>query len=80
MTTDSVLVAVTHPEFSTDECKGCGLCVAACPAKCLEMSGEINRKSVPFTRYRGQGCTGCGICFYSCPEPYAIRILKKDGK
>ncbi len=63
-------------EMNAAECKGCGLCVAACPPKCLELGTELNHYGYHPAEYLGTGCTGCGICFYACPEPGAIRVLR----
>jgi pyruvate ferredoxin oxidoreductase delta subunit len=27
-------------EFDYDHCKGCGICAAECPAKCIQMTAE----------------------------------------
>jgi NAD-dependent dihydropyrimidine dehydrogenase PreA subunit len=62
-------------ELDSDECKGCGLCVSACPPRVLKMSGRLNRYGYHPVSYRGSGCTGCGICFMVCPEPSAIAVL-----
>jgi 2-oxoglutarate ferredoxin oxidoreductase subunit delta len=52
-----------------ERCKGCGLCVAACPQKVLEMSREINSKGYFFARPAVQPhCIGCRICGLSCPD------------
>jgi 2-oxoglutarate ferredoxin oxidoreductase subunit delta len=61
-------------------CKGCALCIAACPAGVLAQGKTLNRQGYYAVSYSGSGCTGCGICFYVCPEPGAItiRILKED--
>ena len=59
-----------------DECKGCGLCVDACPPKCLELEQELSAYGVHPAHYTGSGCTGCGICFYTCPEPGAITVYR----
>ena len=59
-----------------DECKGCGLCVEACPPKVIGMSGHMNRYGYRTAVYAGAGCTGCGICFMACPEPGAITVLR----
>jgi NAD-dependent dihydropyrimidine dehydrogenase PreA subunit len=59
-----------------EECKGCGLCVAACPPKVLHLSQRLNPCGYHPAEYNGHGCTGCGICFYACPEPGAITVLR----
>ncbi len=65
-------------EIDQEECKGCGLCVASCPAKVLEIDqGRLNSKGFHPSSYRGQGCLGCGNCFYTCPEPGAITVYLK---
>jgi NAD-dependent dihydropyrimidine dehydrogenase PreA subunit len=63
-------------EVNSEECKGCGLCVAACPPKALELTQSLNRYGVHPGRYLGAGCTGCGICFFACPEPGAITVYR----
>ncbi len=59
-----------------DECKGCGLCVEACPPKVIALSERLNHYGYRTATYAGAGCTGCGICFMVCPEPGAITVLK----
>jgi NAD-dependent dihydropyrimidine dehydrogenase PreA subunit len=61
---------------SVEECKGCGLCVEACPPKVISLSERLNRYGYPTATYAGTGCTGCGICFLACPEPGAITVLR----
>jgi Pyruvate/2-oxoacid:ferredoxin oxidoreductase delta subunit len=61
----------------TDECKGCGLCVEACPPKAIRLSERLNRFGYRMAVYLGAGCTGCGICFMACPEPGAITVLRR---
>ncbi|MBI4241361.1 MAG: 4Fe-4S binding protein [Candidatus Rokubacteria bacterium] len=63
-----------------EECKGCGLCVEACPTDCLDLETPLSGASVHPARYTGEGCTGCGICFYCCPEPGAITIVRVAAK
>jgi 2-oxoglutarate ferredoxin oxidoreductase subunit delta len=64
-------------ETNPNECKGCGLCVEACPPKCLHLSGRLNRYGYHPAEYAGEGCTGCGVCYYACPEPGGIRVLRR---
>jgi len=59
------------PRVTVDKerCKGCGLCVAACPQKVLEMSREINLKGYFFSCPVHQPrCLGCRICAVVCPD------------
>ena len=63
--------------LNSEECKGCGLCVGACPPKVLRLSEGLSRYGYHPAEYLGAGCTGCGICFYCCPEPGAIAVLRR---
>ena len=58
-----------------EECKGCGLCVEACPPKVIRMREGLNHYGYRTAEYAGAGCTGCGICFMACPEPGAITVF-----
>ena len=62
--------------IDVDECKGCGLCIEACPPKVIVMSEHLNHYGYRTAVYAGAGCTGCGICFMACPEPGAITVLR----
>ena len=59
--------------INRDECKGCGLCIAACPPECLVFEADLSAYGVHPAHYTG---TGCGICFYTCPEPGAITVYR----
>jgi len=60
-----------------DECKGCGLCVTACPVEGLVLARvRLNRIGYHPVEFIDNGCTGCGVCFYACPEPGALRVLR----
>lgn len=60
-----------------ERCKGCGLCVHACPKKVLELlSGELNKKGYhPSAPVRLEDCIGCAICALFCPD-VAITVSK----
>lgn len=62
-------------EVMDEECKGCALCVDACPPRVMKLSERFNAHGYHPAMYLGQGCTGCGICFYACPEPGAITVF-----
>lgn len=65
-------------QVDTNECKGCGLCMEACPPKVIALSERLNHYGYRTATYAGSGCTGCGICFLACPEPGAITVLRLD--
>jgi 2-oxoglutarate ferredoxin oxidoreductase subunit delta len=66
-------------DVHVDECKGCGLCIVACPIHLIHSSKRINRQGYHPAVYLGSGCTACGICFYVCPEPGAITVYKRNA-
>ena len=50
-------------------CKGCGLCVAACPKGVLEIGKEMNTKGYfPVVQGRPEECVFCAICCTMCPD------------
>jgi NAD-dependent dihydropyrimidine dehydrogenase PreA subunit len=63
-------------EINELECKGCGLCAAACARMVLSLAPYLNHYGYHPATYQGHGCNGCGLCFYACPEPGAIRVSK----
>jgi 2-oxoglutarate ferredoxin oxidoreductase subunit delta len=57
-------------------CKGCELCVDACPQDVLALSEErITAKGYHPASLAAEGCTGCGICAVVCPEA-AIEVYR----
>ena len=53
--------------IDTERCKGCELCIPACPPRVLEMSQERNMRGVPYPLL-SPGCTGCRACLLVCPD------------
>ncbi len=61
-------------------CKGCSLCVSACPQEVLALSSErITAKGYHPAELIAQGCTGCGICAIVCPEA-AIVVYRETAR
>ena len=56
--------------FNTDLCKGCGLCVDACPKGCLAIASDtINKKGYsPAVMTAPEKCIGCAFCATMCPD------------
>jgi 2-oxoglutarate ferredoxin oxidoreductase subunit delta len=62
-----------------DQCKGCGLCQAACPKKILIVSNQINAKGFyPVVLEDIDSCTGCALCARMCPD-MVIEIYKETA-
>jgi 2-oxoglutarate ferredoxin oxidoreductase subunit delta len=52
-----------------DLCKGCFLCIRACPVKVLEADTEINASgSYPSRAVHSEKCIACGNCYEVCPD------------
>ena len=56
--------------FEYAKCKGCGLCIYACPVKILELSEEsVNVKGYnPVKCIDMEKCIACGSCAIMCPD------------
>jgi 2-oxoglutarate ferredoxin oxidoreductase subunit delta len=66
--------------LNLERCKGCGLCIGACPIDNLRISGTLNRQGVePAEVIEPQRCTGCGQCYRICPD-MAIEIIRTPSK
>ena len=56
--------------FKTDLCKGCGLCVEACPKKIIVIARDIiNKKGHNPAAITDQSkCIACAFCATMCPD------------
>ncbi len=54
----------------SDRCKGCELCVTACPKSCLALDeGTVNRLGYhPVQLTDAAACTSCAFCARVCPD------------
>lgn len=54
---------------NTVRCKGCNLCVVACPTDTLALSPEVNDRGYHFAHMANpDNCTGCCSCAWVCPD------------
>jgi 2-oxoglutarate ferredoxin oxidoreductase subunit delta len=65
--------------IAIDRCKGCELCMEACPAGIIFMDGAIiNIKGYqPAAVKDMEKCIGCGYCALVCPD-VAISVERLD--
>ncbi len=59
-----------------DICKGCELCITACPQETLGLSEQINARGYRFVVLLKDNCTGCVNCALVCPEA-AITVYRQ---
>jgi 2-oxoglutarate ferredoxin oxidoreductase subunit delta len=57
-------------------CKGCGLCITACPQHIIAFSENINSKGYHYAECIDQEkCIACKLCYVTCPD-VAITVEK----
>ncbi|MDR0682557.1 MAG: 4Fe-4S binding protein [Dysgonamonadaceae bacterium] len=55
--------------IDTNRCKGCDLCVIACPTDVLILGKEVNNKGYNYAQsVKPDECIGCANCGYVCPD------------
>jgi len=68
------------PKIVIDEarCKGCALCIIACPRNLLRLSEKLTRQGfLPAEMPAGceRDCTSCALCAQMCPD-VAITVYR----
>jgi 2-oxoglutarate ferredoxin oxidoreductase subunit delta len=59
-----------------ERCKGCQLCISACPKKLIVLSEDFNEMGYHFVLFDGsEECTGCTMCGRICPD-MAIEVYR----
>lgn len=53
--------------IDVERCKGCDLCITACPPGVLAMSSDVNETGYRYPVLH-EGCTGCTACQLVCPD------------
>ncbi len=55
--------------FNENLCKGCGLCVSACPKGIVALKDDLNAKGYhPAGVSEKEKCIGCAFCATMCPD------------
>jgi 2-oxoglutarate ferredoxin oxidoreductase subunit delta len=64
--------------IDTERCKGCYLCVRACPFKVLEASTAMHTSGVYTASFaHPEKCTACASCYQMCPDS-AITVYELE--
>ena len=58
------------------KCKGCELCIVACPEETLGLADTINQIGYRYAIKLKNNCTGCVNCAIACPEAI-ITVYRK---
>ena len=56
--------------IDVERCKGCELCIDACPPEVLHFADNFNSKGyrpVMLLEHENK-CTGCALCAVACPD------------
>ena len=60
-----------------ERCKGCEVCVGACPSQVIAMDPGVNGKGYHFAYMeKPDDCTGCVNCAIVCPDG-VISVYRK---
>lgn len=68
--------AVGEVIIDVEKCKGCELCLEACPEDVLALANTINQKGYRYAISINDKCTGCANCATVCPEAI-ITVYRK---
>lgn len=66
--------------IDSEKCKGCYLCVQACPKNVLTISPIANTTGTFFATIKKdnqESCIACGSCFQICPDT-AIEVFELE--
>jgi len=56
-------------KIDKEKCKGCLLCIGACPSGALAVAEGVNKKGMQYVYLKHpEKCNGCGLCFIMCPD------------
>lgn len=63
--------------INIEKCKGCEVCVPACPNDVIAMSKNVNGKGYHYAQPVNDECIGCANCAIVCPDGVITVYRKK---
>lgn len=61
-----------------ERCKGCGLCLEACPKGAITQSARLNKKSYLVMEVDMERCVRCTTCHTVCPD-CVFEFVNREG-
>ena len=66
--------------FNPAYCKGCSICIEACPKNVIKSSGRIDAKGHVLPEEGDmKRCSGCRLCELVCPD-FAVALMEDGDK
>ena len=68
--------------ITIETCKGCELCIEACPQESLALSKDVSTRGYHYAVLVKDNCTGCVNCALVCPDAVitVYRTKKKTSR
>lgn len=62
-----------------EKCKGCQVCIPACPNDVIGVSKYVNGKGYKYVESVNEECIGCSNCAVVCPDGVITVYRKRIG-
>jgi 2-oxoglutarate ferredoxin oxidoreductase subunit delta len=65
--------------INIEKCKGCEVCISACPNEVLALSNDVNSKGYHYVVKVNSECIGCANCAIVCPDA-VITVYREKSR
>lgn len=65
--------------IDVEKCKGCQVCIPACPNDVIAVSKNVNGKGYKYVESVNDECIGCANCAVVCPDGVITVYRKRIG-